>query len=184
MRLHLVRHARPVVAAGLCYGSTDLPVDENHQQLVLARLESELPKRAKIYTSPLRRCHSLATALADRLDAGSVVCDTRLVEMDFGSWEMQAWNAIPRAEIDAWVADLANYRPGGGECLLDAARRVRAFHDDLRTKNPAEALVVAHAGTIRLLLASVQAMTVEEMVTVASRTPNTIAYGEMTTVDC
>lgn len=47
--------------------------------------------------------------------------------MGFGAWEMRAWNAIPRAEVDAWAADLLHYRPDGGENVLDMACRVAAF---------------------------------------------------------
>ncbi|OWW19846.1 histidine phosphatase family protein [Noviherbaspirillum denitrificans] len=184
MRLHLVRHARPVVRDGVCYGCADLLADETHQQQVLAQLASALPKRIAVVSSPLRRCRSLAKGLAQALDAGEPAFDARLAEMDFGAWELQPWNAIPRAEVDAWAADLARYRPGGGESLLDVATRVRAFHQDVCSRTTDAVVIVAHAGTIRLLLAATRCASPEEMVTAAAATPNSIAYGELTTIDC
>lgn len=182
MRLYLIRHARPVVQDGICYGSTDLPVEEEHQNLVLAQLVPALPAGAGVFSSPLKRCRHLASRLA--LGRGEPVFDARLAEMHFGAWEMQAWNDIPRTEVDAWAADLTHYRPGGGECLLDVARRVRAFHDELCVQRANAAIVVAHAGTIRLLHAATQCNSPEEMVTLAARIPNRIAYGELTAIDC
>jgi alpha-ribazole phosphatase len=184
MRLYLVRHARPVVPQGVCYGSTNLAVDPDHQQSVLMHLMSILPARTPVFSSPLQRCRSLATGLALALDSGEPAFDARLAEMDFGTWEMQAWDAIPRVEIDAWAADLATYRPGGGECLLDVARRVRSFREDLCARELDCVVVVAHAGTIRLLLAAQQVDSPEEMVAFAARTSNSIAYGELTIIDC
>ncbi|HZW23616.1 histidine phosphatase family protein [Noviherbaspirillum sp.] len=184
MRLYLVRHARPVVAQGTCYGSTDLAADEDHQREVLPQLLQALPAGARIFSSPMKRCRSLAVELAEGLRCGDVVFDPRLMEMDFGAWEMQAWETIPRAEVDAWAGALSNYRPGGGECLLDVARRVLSFHEELTAEKTEDVVVVAHAGTIRLLLAAVQRMTPEEMVAAAARTPNPIAYGAAIAVDC
>lgn len=181
MRLYLIRHARPVVQDGVCYGSTDLPVEEEHQSQVLVQLVPALPAGADVFSSPLRRCRHLASILAR--DAGGPIFDARLAEMDFGTWEMQAWNDIPRTEVDAWAADLPRYRPGGGECLLDVATRVRAFLAELRVRQMDAAIVVAHAGTIRLLNAATKCNSAKEMVAIAARTPNRIAYGELVTVD-
>lgn len=181
-RLYLIRHARPAVSNGTCYGSTDLPVDETHQEQVLTHLLSVLPARAPVFCSPLRRCRGLAAGLARVLADGESLVDARLAEMDFGAWEMQAWDVIPRPEIDAWAADLPAYRPGGGESLLEVAGRVRSFYDDLRKGRHEHAVIVAHAGTIRLLLAAAQAGSTEEMVAIAAARPNRIGYGELTTI--
>ncbi|HYC42578.1 MAG TPA: histidine phosphatase family protein [Noviherbaspirillum sp.] len=183
MRLYLIRHARPLVKDGVCYGRSDLRVDEAHQRQVLSQLLPVLPKGASVFASPLLRCRVLGFALAHALDAGQPVFDARLAEMDFGTWELQSWDAIPRTEIDAWANDLPHYRPGGGECLLEVARRVKSFHDEMCAQQNA-AVVVAHAGTIRLLRAATQCGSVEEMVSIAASTPHRIAYGEMTTIDC
>lgn len=184
MRLYLVRHARPAVDDGVCYGSTDLPVPPYEQQEALEKLISALPVRVPIFSSPLQRCRILASTLANALDAGEVILDSRLAEMHFGAWEMRAWDAIARREIDEWAANLLEYRPGGGETVLEVAQRVRAFYEDLCSRQWGSAILVCHAGTIRMLLASQYSASVDEMALKAARTPHRIAYGEAITVDC
>jgi alpha-ribazole phosphatase len=132
-----------------------------------------------VYASPLQRC----ALLARRLQPRGVHLDARLAEMDFGSWELRAWDAIPRHEVDAWAADLLHYRPGGAECVLDVARRVAAFVDDLRQAGHAEALLICHAGTIRLLSAMRAGLPLEQAALNAARTPHRIAYGEVVVLE-
>ena len=180
MRLLLVRHPRPEVASGLCYGSTNLPaVEEDTRRVHAALLATGLPDTLPVHASPLRRCADLA-----RLIAGERVrFDARLAEMDFGEWELRSWDAIGRDEVDAWNADLLHHRPGGGESLLQVARRVAAFRADLcadlHASGPPEALVVCHAGTMRLLAAMQRGVPLEQAALQAASTPHHIAYGEM-----
>jgi alpha-ribazole phosphatase len=176
MRLLLVRHPRPDVTPGLCYGSTDLPaVEEDTRRVHAALIESALPRTLPVYASPLRRCAELA-----RLIAGERVrFDARLAEMDFGEWELRSWDAIGRDAVDAWNADLLHHRPGGGESLLQVARRVAAFQADLCTSGEPEALIVCHAGTMRLLAAMQGGVPLEQAALQAASTPHHIAYGEM-----
>lgn len=183
MRLYLIRHPQPEVAAGICYGSTDLPVSEQENQRALAALAA-LPPDASLYASPLRRCSEFAALLAAARGFADVIHDARLAEMDFGAWEMRAWNDIPRTEIDAWAADPAGYCPAGGESVTRMAQRVRAFVADLHGLKLEQAVVVCHAGTIRLLLADQLNLSPAETARHAARTPHRIAYGEMLVLDC
>ena len=173
MTLYLVRHPQPDVAPGLCYGASDIAVPEAELARVHATLAAQgLPGGLPVYSSPLRRC----TLLAERLAPGRVTLDARLAEMDFGAWELRPWSAIARSDVDAWTADLLHYRPGGAENVLDVARRVRAFVDDLHTPS---ALVVCHAGTIRLLTAMHGGEPLEQAALRAAQAPHRIAYGEL-----
>lgn len=184
MRLYLVRHPKPIVAADTCYGCTDLTVSTEERARVLSSLRRTLPEREPIFCSPLQRCAVLADGLADALHSEPVVRDVRLVEMSFGNWEMRAWNDIPRTEIDAWADDLVQYRAGGGENVLQIAQRARAFYDDLMQSRRECVIVVCHAGTIRLLLACQQGLPPVEMARYAARMPHTIAYGALRVLDC
>jgi alpha-ribazole phosphatase len=176
MKLHLVRHPQPEVERNLCYGATDVAVSEQELARVHAHLRAAgLPGDLPVYASPLQRC----ARLARRLNPAALTFDKRLAEMDFGRWEMRAWDTIPRDDIDAWAADLLHYRPGGAECVLDVARRVAAFIAELQQDDHAEALLVCHAGTIRLLGAMRDGLPLEEAALNAARTPHRIAYGEL-----
>jgi alpha-ribazole phosphatase len=179
MRVFLVRHLPPMVATGVCYGRTDLATDPAAQLLALPALRAALPAGAPVYTSPLRRCAVLADALAR-----DVKVDARLAELDFGAWEMQRWDDIARTEIDAWAADVAFYRPGSGESVADMAARIAAFYADLVSTNATDAVVVCHAGAIRLFTARAAGMDVAAMAQAAAARPHAIGYGEIVILDC
>jgi alpha-ribazole phosphatase len=175
MRLVLVRHPQPDIAPGLCYGRTDVAASAAAASLVAGKLrEAGLPGALPVYASPLARCAVLAGALGV-----PVTLDARLAEMDFGAWEMRSWEAIPRAEVDAWAADLLHYRPGGGENVLDVARRVAAFRDELRASSLPAALLICHAGTIRLLRSLHAGGGLEQAALRAASSAHRIAYGEV-----
>jgi alpha-ribazole phosphatase len=175
MQLYLVRHPQPLVAPGLCYGRTDLLVAPEETARVRSALSVSLPSGAPVFSSPLRRCADLAKALSGT----APTCDARLAELDFGSWEMQPWDRIARAEIDAWAGDMVHYRPGGGESVLQMAERVTAFHADLTALAHPCAIIVCHAGSIRLLAQRHRGMTPLQMARCAAERPHQIAYGEM-----
>ncbi len=178
MRLHLVRHLAPSAPPGVCYGRSDLTVDERTLAAALPSLRACLPAHAPFMSSPLRRCASLATALATTL-ASDVAYDPRLVELDFGAWEMRAWDDIARAEIDAWANDVEHYRPGGGESVFDMALRIAAFHDELMRQPWPEVVIICHAGTMRLLAARQAGNPPAAMARIAGREPHAIGYGEV-----
>lgn len=144
MRLYLIRHPRPLVAPGLCYGRLD--VEAENPAAVATRLQACLPAGVPVWSSPLRRCLELAQALHP-----APKVDERLAEIDFGDWEGRAWDEIPRAEIDAWAADVAGYTPPGGESPRQLQARVLDFVASLAVD---EAVVVTHAGVMRTLLAA------------------------------
>jgi len=150
--LWLVRHPQPVIAAGICYGQSDLEVDPDALRALVARLHVRVPAGLPVTSSPLRRCRVVAEAIVQSQHAGEPVFDPRWAEMHFGEWEMCAWNAIDRPAIDAWAADFLDYLPPGGESVRQVAARVRAAFEDWRTHGPQDALVVTHAGPMQLLM--------------------------------
>lgn len=183
MRLYLVRHPKPIVAANTCYGRSDLAVAPQEHARVAAALLPLLPSGVPLFSSPLRRCAELAQQLAGPLACSSLRLDARLAEIDFGVWEGRCWDMIARAEIDAWTDDMAGYRPGGGESVLQMAQRVRAFQAELLQSGTDCAIAICHAGTIRLLLAHRPGLTLPELASHAARTPHAIDYGAVITLD-
>ena len=80
MELYLIRHPRPQVAPGVCYGQTDLGLAEPAAE-VAERLRPLLPADFTLHASPLARARLLAEAL------GTPRLDARLQEIHFGDWE-------------------------------------------------------------------------------------------------
>ena len=152
MILHLIRHPRPIVAAGTCYGRRDVAAE--NPAPAAERLRAVLPAGLPVWSSPSRRCLALAQLLADQ-----PVADARLMEMNFGDWEGRPWDDIPRDQLDAWAADIAGYAPPGGESPLQVQARVLDFVAELRV--PA-AVLVTHAGVIRMLLARQRGLTLAQ----------------------
>lgn len=146
MGLILLRHTRPAAPEGLCYGITDLPLDEAALAARLPVLATTLPPFDRIRTSPLSRCRRLAEAIGRARGLVPEV-DPRLAEMNFGRWENRAWSALPRAELDAWAADFDTARPHGGETVAELARRVDAALGSV--PQPDTTLWVTHAGIVR-----------------------------------
>jgi alpha-ribazole phosphatase len=151
--------------------------------LAVARLQPLLPAAAAVYSSPLARCAGLALPLTAALGGAPVVFDARLAEMDFGAWEMRAWDDIARAEIDAWCADRLGYRPGGGETVIEVARRVTAFCRDLARRDQGHAVIVCHAGTIRMLQAAACRDRLEDIARHAFEAAATVGYGALHILD-
>ena len=183
MRLHLVRHLAPLVAQGTCYGRTDLAVDAAAQARAVPALRARLPAGVPVFSSPLVRCASLALALALAREA-DVRIDARLLELDFGNWEMRSWDQIARLDIDAWAADVATYRPGGGESVTEMALRIDAFYTALMGETWPEVVIVCHAGAMRLLSARQAGLSPAEMAREAAQQPHAIGYGEIIVLDC
>ncbi len=164
--LHLIRHPPPRVAAETCYGRLDVPADP--AAACAAALRADLPPGLPLWSSPLQRCRELAAALHP-----APAFDERLREMDFGAWEGRRWADIPRAELDAWAADIAGYAPPGGESPARLQQRVLAF---VATLTVAEAVLVTHAGVIRSLYAHVHGRPLADCLDVRP------AYGSRTTL--
>jgi len=144
MELHLIRHPRPDVAPGTCYGSSDVALVEP-AEVAAARLAPLLPDDFELHASPLQRARLLAEAL------GTPRIDARLAEMHFGAWELQRYEALGSA-IDAWADDPLGFRAPGGESSAEMATRVLAWLDELQTAAPAApVVVVAHGGPLRVI---------------------------------
>ena len=153
MKLWLLRHAPVVLDAGLCYGASDVPADATLSQQAAERAAAFLPKGLPVWTSALGRTRQLGADLQRlRIDLGGFDQDVRLNEMDFGSWELKPWSAIPRAAFDAWMADFAHHRFGGVESTQGLVDRVAAALRGQREQRVEEGVWITHAGVIRAVL--------------------------------
>jgi alpha-ribazole phosphatase len=144
MKIVLVRHPLPAIRPGVCYGRLDVPLAAIGD---VAPIVAELNSigLARVWTSPARRCRVVAdaTGLAVRLDA-------RLLELDFGAWEGMRWDAVPRAELDRWVADPRGFAAPGGETGAHLLARVSDVHAAILAAGE-DCAVISHGGPLRLL---------------------------------
>lgn len=152
MKLYLLRHAKVCVAQGVCYGRTDLDSDPLATREAARAVADVLPQGTIVWTSPLRRTMQLAAALISlRPDLSPATPEPRLVEMDFGEWEMVPWQNIPKSALDLWVADFAQHRFGGAESAQDMLLRVAQALEDARALPANQLLWVTHGGVISAL---------------------------------
>lgn len=147
MTLWLVRHAKPLIQEGLCYGQLDIPADPFATQHAAQAIAPLLPAGATLYCSGLQRAQQLAQAIQQQRNTLSLNIDLRLNEINFGIWEGVAWDEIPKAAFDRWTQDFDHHRFGGAECLRELLIRVhQALSGLTKTK---DAIWVTHAGVIR-----------------------------------
>lgn len=152
MQLWLIRHPPPQVATGVCYGRTDLALADD-VAAAAARIQPQLPPHAPLFTSPLQRCRQLAAALHPAPQS-----DDRLQEMHFGDWEMTPWAQIQRAALDGWAADPLGYRPPQGESVAELQARVLAFVAEAQRAGLQQAVLVTHAGVMKVIVGQVRGL--------------------------
>lgn len=61
---------------------------------------------------------------------GDITYDDRLIEIDFGQWEMTAWSDIPADEIRAWMNNFVTAATPGGESFEQVMKRSVAFWEE------------------------------------------------------
>ncbi len=149
MALWIVRHATPLIASGVCYGALDVAADTQHTLQAARALAQAIPLHCKVWVSPLQRCMQLADALSGIQPELKPQIDTRLREMDFGSWEGVAWDAIPLAAMQAWTDDFGAHRFGGVESANEVLTRVADVWDAARQHPDKDQVWITHAGVAR-----------------------------------
>ena len=169
MEIYLVRHTETVCGLGVCYGQTDVKLKEPYLEQFSA-IKKDLPQNAICYSSPSQRCLLLAEYLADN----HVTVDNRLMEMNFGAWELVKWDAIPEEELNPWMNDFVNEKVPQGESFIDLYKRIEDFIENLLLqKNENPIVIVTHAGVIRSLLCKFSDLPLKDAF------KNKVAFGEV-----
>jgi alpha-ribazole phosphatase len=151
MEVYLVRHTETICEKGICYGQSDVRILEPYLDL-FESIKSQIPADAFVYSSPLFRC----TELANYVSSSSIITDNRLMEMNFGDWEMKNWDAIPADDFTPWMNDFVNVTVPNGESFVDLYNRVNDFLENELQNNTSKVIViVAHAGVIRSVLCKI-----------------------------
>jgi len=155
MEIYLIRHTTPKIEKEVCYGQSDIPLAESFR-IEADKLLKTLPKKIEVvYSSPSIRCYQLAEIIKPKL----LIIDKRLLEMNFGDWEMKKWDDINQIVLDVWMKNFIDVRTPNGENFVDLNNRVNNFIDEVSKQNYKKIAVVTHAGVIRCMVAKVFKMT-------------------------
>jgi probable phosphoglycerate mutase len=137
-------------------GQTDIPLNDtglDQARRMAARLHQVLGALDgfQLIASPLTRTRQTMQAVIDIFDAdaGSVVYDDRLMELNFGTFEGRMWADVHASGIEPEIdpEGYHDWRPDGGEGYADGRERVREWL--VSVDGPA--VVVAHGGISRIL---------------------------------
>lgn len=152
-KIYLVRHTEIYNPNKLCFGQSEIPLEENFTvSFDWISDHLALSENASFYTSPLRRC----TKLSDYLSNGNSQADARIIELNFGAWEMKSWEEIPEKEIAQWKDDFVNYHIKNGESFNDLNDRAISFYQEICEKeNEEDVVIVTHASVIRSIISYV-----------------------------
>ena len=157
MQIHLIRHTTPNIGKGICYGQTDMGLNQAVFEQELSAIKAKLPEGIeRFYTSPLQRCKTLA----ENLNPNFVV-DERLMEMNFGAWENKNWSDINPTELNTWMQDFVNIRTPNGENYTDLHQRTTGFIKEILTHNYQKVALITHAGNIRSIMSFVLSLPLE-----------------------
>ena len=170
------RHPKPLAMAGRCIGRTDVPVDRRKAKRLAHRIRQWARRHRAphvVVTSPLQRAACVGRCLAGWGWRHRV--DGRLIELDFGRWDGQAWDEIGADAVEAWCADFMQHAPGGGESVRELLRRCREFLDG-QAGTDAAVCVVGHAGWISAGLWLVASPTAAPT---PADWPPSVAYGRL-----
>lgn len=152
MEIYLIRHTETVCQKGICYGQTDVDIIEPYDS-IFQNILLQLPSEVVLFSSPLKRCTLLAKYIQKNSSVHSYEEDQRLMEMNFGDWEMKNWNDIPPEQLNPWMEDFVNIKVQNGESFTELHERTKSFlAEKISNQNPIPIVIVAHAGIIRSIL--------------------------------
>jgi alpha-ribazole phosphatase len=151
MAIYLIRHTTPLIEKGICYGQSEIDVTDSFAAEA-ADIKTALPAGIEqVYSSPLIRCHKLASHL---FPAHNIHLEPALMELHCGEWEGLHWDAIPPEVIDPWMKDFVNVCIPGGESYVQMHRRVTQSFNIIAA-GPKPVAIVTHGGVIRSILAHI-----------------------------
>ena len=156
MTLYVCRHGRTDAnASGLLLGRADPGLDPLGRAQARAMAQS-LPRPDLVITSPLQRCRETAAAFASGSGQGpeaEVRVDDRLIELDYGDYDLVPLRDIPAEVWQRWRRD-PHFRPPGGETLAELADRVSGALGEVQDRAAeVDVVVVSHVSPIKAALA-------------------------------
>ena len=148
MKLYLVRHTKPEIEQGICYGKADLDLADSFEE-ELKVVKTKLPEPFElIFASPAKRCLKLARGIETK----EIEFKKDLWEMSFGDWEGQYWKDIKKDQLRGWNKDIIHNRPPGGETYFEVQNRSWAVLLEAVERNHNEIALICHGAVIRALI--------------------------------
>jgi len=141
--LYVVRHGRTQAnAKGLLLGRADPGLDDVGRRQA-SSVAAAVGNEVRVLSSPLRRCVETARAISD-----DIVIDDRLIELDYGEFDLRPLKEVPAEIWSQWRAD-PSFRPPGGETLIELGARVAEVLDVVMEQalHPPQSDVGADAGS-------------------------------------
>lgn len=148
MSLYICRHGRTEAnASGLLLGRADPELDSVGQAQAAAMVDA-VPNVELVISSPLARCRQTAEAFGL-----PVQTDPRLVELDYGEFDLKPLSDVPPEIWEQWRSD-SDFRPPGGETLNELGIRVHEALEELANEAIArDVVVVTHVSPIKAAVA-------------------------------
>lgn len=171
MEIYLIRHTTPKIATGICYGQSNVGLEHNFEseaQEVHHVLDKSLDY---IFSSPLKRCTSLANTFDTTMQE-----EPRLMELNFGDWEMKKWKDIPQTTLNEWMENYVTQAPPKGESYKQLKSRVVEIFKGIISQNRQVTGIITHAGPIRAILSHVLNLSLKDTFTLK------IDYGSITKI--
>ena len=164
LTLDLLRHGEP--QGGRRFrGSQDDPLTTTGWEQMQARTRAATPW-SFVLSSPLKRCRNFAEALAEQSQL-TLQIEPDLQEIHFGDWEGISVDTLMHTHSEALQAhwdDPINNTPPGGESLNTFRQRIENCWENILQRYPAgHGLIVAHGGTIRILICRALGLSVSNM---------------------
>lgn len=163
MRLFLVRHGQTEAnRQGVFCGMTDLPLTEQGvtQAQQVAQWLAEVPF-VQAFSSELWRARHTAEIVLGQREL-TVQPDKGFNEMNFGDWEMRHHRDLQQQDADAWADWMADWQhacPTAGESFPLFSQRIGCKVQQLLVQSEGgDRLLVAHQGSLSLLMAGLLAM--------------------------
>lgn len=165
----LVRHA-PVNVAYI-YGQQDIEADYSDAE-AFEKLARIIPKDATYISSDLKRCVQTVQAIASlqNIDPSTIITDPVFREQHFGDWQGLTYDEARMLNTDAYEQfweDPVNGVLPNGESFHQMSDRVTLGQKKIATTiEEDKILLIAHAGTIRALLANALSIPLEQALSI------------------
>jgi alpha-ribazole phosphatase len=150
MNLLLIRHTKPIIENGICYGQKDVPL---HFKSYLKKRKNIYKKIQElnirwdwIYSSPLIRCKYLAIYLQKKLKIPLYYNDD-LKEFSYGLWEGKPYIQIEK-EFKQWANFFIEQPAPEGESLNSFLNRIKNIYEFLKSQKK-NIIIITHIGVIR-----------------------------------